>query len=86
MTGVNTWNKGNKIIKNYKINRVFSAWDIDFKENDNVYNNMVRMFNDFYSNNNNLEVYLMTWTSGKGLDDCLFLNGEGEIVITKYLK
>lgn len=86
LTGVNTWNKGNKIIKNYKINRVFSAWDIDFKENDNVYNNMVRMFNDFYSNNNNLEVYLMTWTSGKGLDDCLLLNGEGEIVITKYLK
>lgn len=82
VAGVNVWNKAYTILNKLKVERVFSAFDQDFETNKSVYDQMERMIDEFI--NHKFQTYLLTWSIGKGLDDCILNNGLSTVVVNEY--
>ncbi|HFI0144875.1 TPA: hypothetical protein ACGOR8_001952 [Streptococcus suis] len=76
IAGVNVWERASYQLKKEKVERIFSAFDQDFVENDAVYKNMVDMITNF--NQSGVETFALTWEVGKGLDDSILAQASEE--------
>lgn len=82
VAGVNVWNKAYYVLDKLKVERIFSAFDQDFETNNSVFDQMERMIDKFIAHK--FQTYLLTWSIGKGLDDCILNNGLSTVVVNQY--